>query len=714
MSGPGFYVKPDYIRKGGWTNWDGDVTTGGKITVAKQNAELLMVFIGIFLVFMEAGLWSLISFALFIWRRSQNLKLVGNASTSTSADRDALWHQQQATLRNGGDDRTVGITYISLWLNYGWRDPDVFLRTFPTIFIALLSFLTFLIVLPFITAYFMLDYQGVEVLIDSPLCGWWEASFENDVVIASTEVANRTREAIQYTDICYEDDAPSELCDRFLMKRRLKWTGWHNTECPFEAEMCLGDETFPAFQMRTMLLDSHEHFGMNSPKAGRFALQRTTTCAPLDVRAWSLVDDGTLDGENITKVYFGATSSDDYTFGVSNLQSKASAGYNLASYHYYTANQSVGTFVPINELRRDDGDVSVIILNNNMVPISGINGPCRDPFYSATNRHDDAFPDWYLPDAPITAIGCVDQYAFYDPVTHDWSNQTGMLMLGTDITKETGLSPMQVAAMNTMRWALGQVGAIGRLVETVGSDMLKAKKYPGLWDGFQNPLPNDQWKKEVAYWFNTQLAALQLQFIRISTGPQDTTGMENVLPILSEGSSHDYEGMICHWQKIKDNEFKNFYRAGFVSLAVIGGLMIIAPWFLIKLVVFWGRRKKNAFVLEWISYGNLQLLRMANEEAGVGGWDKYDDEIPLSPLGKNILTVDVEASNVDGKRHPKLRKLGERTNAAAPGNQTDQGSTTQSNSQNTGTTIEAADYTAMGALGGQVGVDPVRPRINTF
>ncbi|KAH7000231.1 hypothetical protein EDB80DRAFT_106597 [Ilyonectria destructans] len=662
---PDLYINPDYIYKGGWTNWNGDVTTGGKLTVSKKGAELLMVFIGIFFVFMEAGLWSLISFGLFLWRRSQSLEQVGSGSSSAvrSLDRDALWHLQQATLRNGGDDRAVGITYISLWLNYGWKSFDVILRTWPTIFLALTSFDIFLIALPFIAAYLMLDSQGVEVLIHSPQCGYWQASFSDDLVVASTDIANRTLEAVQYADTCYESNSPSELCDNYLVKRNLEWTGWHNTECPFEDGMCLDNDTFPAFQMETMLLDSHEHFGMNSPKQGRFALQRTTTCAPLNVKDWSLVKGGTIEGENITKVYFGATSSDDYTFGVSNLQLLAGPDYNLAAYVSYAYNESVGTFVPIKQLRRTDGDVSVIILNNNRIPVAGINGPCRDPFFSATDRQTETFPDWYLPDNPITAIGCVDQYAFHNPVTRQWSNQTGMLLLGTDLTKESGLGPRQVAAMNTLLWALGQVGAMGRVVETIGSDALRAKKYPGVFDGYQNPLPNDQWKNEVGYWFNTQLAALQLQFIRIATGPQDTRGMTNILPVSAQGSEHDYEALICNSQKIQNNGFKNFYRTGFISLAVIGVLMIIAPWILIKCVVFWGRRGKNAFALEWISYGHMQLLRMANEGVKVEDWEGCDSDIPLLPLERNIATLEIKTST-NGKPHPKLREPQKETNGA--------------------------------------------------
>ncbi|CAM1507698.1 Fc.00g045460.m01.CDS01 [Cosmosporella sp. VM-42] len=650
-----FSVKSEYIHRGGWTNWNGDFTTGGEITVTKSAADLLNIFIGIFFVFMESGLWSLICFALFLYRRWLNLETVGDPPTDRVRGRDAIWHQKQAILRNAGDDFSVGLSYFELWCAYGWSKSAVIWRTWPTILAALLSFTSFLVALPFVISYLLLDSQGNEVLIQSPNCGWWEASFQNDKAVASREVTNRTREAVQYADNCYESDEPSDLCDNFLMKRKLKWTRWHNTACPFGEGICLGDNTFPAFQMETMLLDSHEDFGMNAPKNDRFALQKTTTCVPLDVQTWSEVVDGTLNGENITQVYFGATSSSQYTYSVSNLQFIAGPDYKLAAYTSYASEDPASkTFSPIKQLQRTDADISVIFLNNNMIPVTGLYGPCRDPFFSATKRQLEASPGYYLPDNPITAIGCADQYAFHNPVTGKWSNQTGMMQLGNDITKDWGLTAKQVAAMSSLRWILGNAGATGTPIQVIGSDALRARKFPGVFNNFQNPLPDDQWKNEVGYWFNIGLATLQLKFISISTGPQNQDGMENVLPALSEGTRHDYESIICNSQKIHNNSFKNFHRAGFIALAAIGGLLVFMPYIFIKSALAWGHRYKKAFVLEWVSYGQLQMLRMANEGINIEGWQDCGGEIP-SLAGKNIGSVDASLT-MHGKPHPRLRQ----------------------------------------------------------
>lgn len=662
---PDFYVPPSFIYRGGWTNWNGNPNSGGQITVTKKDADLLMVFVGIFFVFAEAGLWSLVTFGLFLWRRRSNLEprqggSNNNSNKPVNAPRDALWHQQQAILRNAGDDRTVGRSYLSLWLTHGWRDPKTALRTLPTAVAAVVSFLVFLVALPFVAAYAMLDNQANEVLIKSPRCGWWQADFSNDFVVASTDVANRTREGLQYADTCYENDAPAALCDDFLMQRSIRWTAWHNTACPFGEAACLTDGApYPGFQMESMLIDSHKDLGLNAPESGRFALRHTVTCAPLDVAAFSEVRKGRITGENITEVYFGNTSSTLFTYGVSSLQaSRGIPGYNLIAYTSYPTmeNESVETFTPIKELRRDDADVSIMLLNNNNVNVAGTDGPCRDPFFSATKTQSRLYKEWYLPDSPLTAIACADQYALYNPTTKTWTNDTGLLKIGFDETGKTGLSERQWAARGSILMGLGQIGATGRLVEVVGAEALRAAKYPGVFNYYQNPLPDSQWKSEAAHWFNARLAMLQLHFVRVATGPRDSTSaFVDSMDTASDAAGHDFRAAVCGAQKIHDGEYKNFHRGGFVALAVIGATLIVLPLVLIWGVMFWGRHWDRRFVLEWASYGNLQLLRMAHEGAGVDGWKGAGREVPWAEGGGKIASLDVEA-RVDGEVHPRFVK----------------------------------------------------------
>jgi hypothetical protein len=313
----------------------------------------------------------------------------------------------------------------------------------------------------------------------------------------------------------------------------------------------------------------------------------------------------------------------------------------LSAVSNYIANGTTysSTFTPIKELTRTDADVSVIFLNNNGIPIRGRDGPVTDPFFSATtpSPYDNRF---YVPDSPITAIGCTDQYVFGNPVKNQW---TDPLPLGTDwvnYTKDWGLSPQQSATFATFIWALGQNGAIDSVIMGLETEALLAKKYPGVFLGFQNPIPNSQWKKEVDYWFKNGLAKLQLQLISIATGPPDPKlpGLQNALPIISYGRN-DLVDTICGWQKVYNVEFKNYHRTGFIALVLIGGLLILVPvsarW------IYSASRKPGDNVSSWNSYEPLELMGIVSEDASRQVWRNREHD-GMSAAGEREPPVQPE------------------------------------------------------------------------
>ncbi|KAH7140185.1 hypothetical protein B0J13DRAFT_596510 [Dactylonectria estremocensis] len=630
-----FYVKPEYVLKGGWTNWDGDAATGGQITLGKNLADLMAIFIGIFVVFVEGGLWTVLTIALFDFNRRRRRKRRGiiqpDGTTSLPPnDMDGLYHQQQTILRNSDGAISIASAYFKLWSAWGVRDRLVLRRTLPLILLALLSFGFFLVAVPFIAAYNLLENMGDDVLIKSPNCGFWTASIIESEATAYNALKNRSWEAVTYVDSCYEGTAESALCDQFLPRRQLPVAKWKNVGCPFDESICLSKGKYPAFELKTEVLDSHKDFGINAPKEDRVTFQRITTCAPLAVEDFSKVHDGYFEGEKLLSVYYGRTSFSSMTYNVSSFAYAAKSTYNLDTFFSYIGEGEAysQTFEPIAELQRDDADLSVVLLNNNGIFIKGINGSCSDPFFSATKTPAKLLDGYYMPDNLVTAIGCTDQYVFGNPVSGEftkpasWSDATG------NITFIKTLSKRQAAAYITLSWSHGLPGAIGTEVTVLGSSALKAIKYPGLVINLQNSLANDQWKKEVEYWFRIGLAKMQLLPLLVATGPPDPTmpGLNNTLPAISAGRD-DMVDMICSSQKIHNTEFKNFHRVGFIMLIVIGALIIIFPALLTKFILSRLRRADDAAA--WKAYGQLQLQRMATEGAGVQGWKGYEDEVPV-------------------------------------------------------------------------------------
>ncbi|KAL6364448.1 hypothetical protein LRP88_01849 [Fusarium phalaenopsidis] len=186
------------------------------------------------------------------------------------------------------------------------------------------------------------------------------------------------------------------------------------------------------------------------------------------------------------------------------------------------------------------------------------------------------------------------------------------------------------------------------VIENLRIEALRAKKYPGLHHGVQNPLPNDQWTREVEYWFMIGLAKVQLGVVKVALGPQnpDNFGMrDNTTWVVQKRK--DLMDYVCSSQKIHSLEFKNLHKAGFIALAVVGGLSIILPSLVLRTLIWW--RKRQDDVLTWKSYGQLQLQRMAAEGAGVQGWKRGNENVPLlDPHDQPSGDVDVRNVGIDG------------------------------------------------------------------
>ncbi|KAK8144527.1 hypothetical protein G3M48_005708 [Beauveria asiatica] len=544
--------------------------------MTKDTADLLNIFLGILIIFIEAAFWGYLSLALFfINHRRQG--------------RDALHHQLQAVFRNVGSSLGTLSTLFKFWKVWGWF--ACWRRASLPAVAAIVCLGFFVGGMPFILAKSLLDSQGVEILIRNLAnCGFWAAAFTNSSTTAAALLVNQSREAVSYVDLCYNENTPSNACDYHLATRRLPTLAVFPARCQFSSEACFYKNQYPAFQWQTDQLDSHVHFGINAPPRDRILLQRTTTCAPLDVDRFTTVTAGTLTAEQITGVYFGRTPSHNSTYRVSNYESIAKPAYHIE---------------------------------------------------------------------PITAIGCTDQYAFGNPVTGQWTEPMSVSSTSNwpTFTQGWNLSVAQRAAIASLQWSVFSSRGIEGVILGLEIDALLAKKSPGMFSDFQNPIPNDQWKKEVGYWFNIGLAKLQFGLIGIAVGPRDPTlpDLQNMLHTLTVGEK-DLENRICTSQKAYSPDHKNYNAVGLITLLVIGGLVGgVLPFLKHRLLRGLSRQKNRA--LQWNSYSTLQMQRMAIERVGVIGgakWERLEADVPrLTPREASAGYLDIENMDGDGRRHPK-------------------------------------------------------------
>ncbi|TQV90938.1 hypothetical protein IF1G_10459 [Cordyceps javanica] len=638
------YIHDDHVLKRPWTNWNDNLWAGSRLTMGKETADLVNIFLGIFIFFVEAAFWGYISLALFLLNHQR-------------PERDGLHHQLQAVFRNFGSSLGTFITLAKFLLIWGWR--ICWRRTSFQALTAAICFAFFAVGMPFIIAKAMLDSQGVEVLIRNLAnCGFWAAAFTNSSTTAAALLVNQSREAMSYVDLCYNQNTPSNACDFHLPTRRLPVLQVFPARCPFSVDACFNKNQFPAFKWQTDHLDSHVHFGINAPAADRMLLQRTTTCAPLDVDRFTAVTNGTLLAEQITGVYFGRTSSQNSTYRVSNYESVSKPAYHVDAVWSHGARNSTSSFTPVQELWQKDADLSIIFLNNQLIAIKGTDGPCSDPFFSATNKTMPLYKDYYQADRPITAVGCTDQYAFGNPRNGQWTQPSSASSDWIGITSDWNLSPGQKAALLSLQWSIFTSGGIEGVILGLGVDALLAKKSPGMFSDFQNPIPNDQWKKEVGYWFEIGLAKLQFGLIAIAVGPPNPAlpDLQNALHTLTVGQE-DLERTICTRQKVYSPDHKNYNAAGFIFLLVIGGIVgCVLPWLKHRLLRWLSRKEDLA--LRWNSLSTLQMQRMLIESAAGPGatakWERLEDGVPrLNPRDASAGHLDIEHVDGDGIRRPK-------------------------------------------------------------
>ncbi|KAB2570289.1 Cytochrome p450 [Lasiodiplodia theobromae] len=143
------------------------------------------------------------------------------------------------------------------------------------------------------------------------------------------------------------------------------------------------------------------------------------------------------------------------------------------------------------------------------------------------------------------------------------------------------------------------------------------------------------------------MATLQDAFVANAAGaPYPDLG-----PYFSPPENPQQHG-ICTNQKVHSADYMNFSIFGMAIIFSVGGLIIIASY-TIEPFVGWlqKRRRLDSYSrLEWCTNETTQLQRLANEEIGLGVWDRIDETIPVTGRGDLLAVLDLT-----DPKHPRLR-----------------------------------------------------------
>ncbi|KAF2438967.1 hypothetical protein P171DRAFT_436343 [Karstenula rhodostoma CBS 690.94] len=633
----------DLVYYGSWINWSRGKYDGATITLTPRNAGILVAFLAIFVSVAGGSFWRIIAFVLHQRRVAKD-------------PRDGLHYQQQVILRNAA---TPGVaSWQLLWLVPSWRTISrrPLWKSLPVVLLAVLNLLAFFTAGVLVAE--VTRTAGTEVLVRSANCGNWTIDDTRLVYGFTTKTQNDTVSAATYARACYGGPTNALECNQYKVKA-LPYSISETDPCPFDKEICL--KRFPVISFDTGNMSSHEHLGINAQRKDRIIYRRKTSCAPIidegfitsfnytDAVNASLGNFKGSDGDVLDFYNFGArlfidgSKASNYTFAYNRRMAAIGTGYSLAASDYSYGSQNV--WQPDKVLRRDDADMSLMFLMANDIRYYGM---VEDPIFQATGELYSILDagqniTLYTSDYYVNPLACIDQHQFCNPSNGKCTKLDAYGPAVVAAQQDLEYNPMQYGTVSTLSLEL-YLSTISQSIGGRGSSALRAQEVvSGLFSG---PLPKDQWKKEVEYWFTTGLSKVQKYFVDYASGPSNVFNGTHI--------SKPYDApsrQLCESQIIKAPPGSNatsFSTLGVAIILTVGGLLILMHMVL-EYIVANIVPTKNYKLVRWALDDKLQLQRLAFEGAGVGSWNAGLGTVPTT---KRTQTFGMEIGG--DQRHPTM------------------------------------------------------------
>lgn len=611
------------IYTGIWTDWSRGRVAGATITLSSRDAGFLLAFIAAFVTVIATRLWRILSFAAY-------------HALASNGRHDGLHYQRQFVLRN--TTSPMGAAWVFLLQSWHWRGVAnrSFLRTFPWAAFGLLYVIAFGILAVFSSQ--ISDSATEYRLVGSGNCGLANVNDSNALQIKE---AYDNLQAGIYSRQCYQS-SPGRMCQA-LPTPSLSWIN-ESVACPFADSICLNSSVL---KMKTEMIDSHLHLGINEPKHNRIKYKRETICAPLIthpgfVQFVTGAEAKTLDWKDneLMRYLYGPVSDDNYTYAYSTRGRKMNTGYSVWVYY------SVGGIInklwrPIKELDVGDGDISLFMIAPNSVRHRR---PNSDPVFGASIFDQTASIEAYLPDRWVSPIACVDTHQICNPNNDKCTPLQGSSQLVTSFRgSDLELNKVQLVTAERLSWNV-RSSSFYRLVWTRTQNFLKVQELvAGL---TQLPIPSNQWEIEMSSVFSDALSKLQHQVLEFATGPAAPTNISILRPwVAAEGSTTEdlpfnnaFERM-CRNQRTKVTEGTvNFSVVGFFVLLGLGLLITVISFFLESIAAFFQKKMTQGVqeVKGWDRDESLQVMKSLFELKGAGEWKGTVNNFPTTQTGERF------------------------------------------------------------------------------
>lgn len=289
------------VYLGVWTNWSRGQILGSTLTLSREDGNYLLSFTAFFIGLVSTRFWRIVCFIL-------------HNSFSTSKPRDAVYHQQQAILRNSSSVDSGLVTFLQL--AWAWR------RTTKRALVRLCSVIAtaafFAVAFTIAGGFSSSISTGIsnDVLLDGSDCGLIikRYSSNEDLNLLGPYTSREANSAANYAQQCYGTNTSGMFGCGTFVKARIPSSVENQTACPFAEGLCQSDA---GLRLDSGYIDSHEHLGLNAPFNERILFRTVLQCAPLVTEGYT--SNISTSADNYTTYNYGTQSpGSNYTYKASN------------------------------------------------------------------------------------------------------------------------------------------------------------------------------------------------------------------------------------------------------------------------------------------------------------------------------------------------------------------------------------------------------------
>jgi hypothetical protein len=610
------------IYTGAWIDWSRGPILGSTITLSSRDAGLLLAFIAAFVTIVAIRFWVIISFS-------------AHQFLATGNKHDGLYYQRQVILRNAKS--APAAAWLFLQQAWHWRGiaRSAIIRTIPLTAFCIVYFIGFTLLAIFSSQ--ISDSASEFRLIKTSLCGI-RVPMDDNAHQDKSRLDNLR--ASVYSKECYHNITTSTLCQG-LPVSYIPWTN-SSAQCPFGKNVCLD---IPAFKMETGMMDSHRHFGFNSPPENRFSYKRETICTPLSTRS-TFIQGIRDDAGTLFRFFYGTKllradppQTTNYTFEYHTHGHGQAMDFGYST--WVSDYPSTELWQPIDDLMVPNTDITLIAIAPNGVQHIQ---PNKDPVFGANNPGKPFFS----PDQYVSPIACIDKHVICNPSNKKCTSpmdKRGVIEAASG--PQLALNHAQFVAVQRLRLVLLESSTFHDVVWTRTRGFLRAQeKVAG---SISLPLPSNHWEIEMAALFDDTLANLQYHVMEYVAGSSIPGNYETIKAWESVDTVNLWEGVsdadklarhyedMCYNQRTKETQGTlNFSVLGLSLLLGLGSYIVFMS-LILEFLTAWiqaylgrgiGRGKK------WERDSMLQQMRLLYEMQGDGVWEGTTADFPRTVSGE--------------------------------------------------------------------------------